>query len=115
MGSISEKAPPLPVPQAAEVAEGITLLKPLSRLGTGPGLIILVSEDVLSPHEIASSHDGVPWPPMKWAEESYTVIELKASAFSGKDDPIHWAVNALYQCDSCEPKAIVGLIGMPYH
>lgn len=56
--------------------------------------------------------DGVPSPLVKWAEEGYTVVEIKAEALkSGHGDPIRSAIEKLYACDVCEPKDKIGLTG----
>lgn len=105
---ISKPPPPLPSPELTEVMPGVSLLQPLSRLGTGPGIILLTHnyEDPLAIVE------GVPSPLVKWAEEGYTVVEIQARALrTGAGHIIKAAVEALRGCDKCEPKDKVGLIG----
>ena len=100
-------APPTPVaPQKPEdVAEGVTLLRPLSRRGHGPGLIILApNDDRASPVEI---EDGIPSLRMKWAEEGYCVVQIQPNASSSA---LKAAVKALDGCSECEPKEKMGLI-----
>lgn len=105
---ISKPPPPLPSPEPTEVAPGVSLLRPLSRLGTGPGIIILT-------HDYKDSlaiKEGVPSPLVKWAEEGYAVIEIQATALrTDKGHIIKSAVEALRDCEKCEPKDKVGLIG----
>lgn len=56
--------------------------------------------------------DGVPSPLIKWAEEGYAVVEIRAEALkSAHGDPIRSAIEALYGCDVCEPKDKIGLTG----
>lgn len=109
---ISKPPPPLPSPEPTEVMPGVSLLRPLSRLGTGPGMIILT-------HDYKDSlaiKDGVPSPLVKWAEEGYAVIEIQATAIStGKDNIITSALEVLRDCNKCEPKDKVGLIGQCSH
>ncbi|KAM5341245.1 hypothetical protein ACJ41O_015354 [Fusarium nematophilum] len=104
---ISKPPAPLPSPQLKVVRPGITLLPPLSRRGTGPGLIVLApaSADPLRIHE------GVPSALLKWAEEGYAVVQLDESVFEGAHsrDVLNEAVEILSQCDKCE-KGKVGLI-----
>ncbi|CAK1365070.1 hypothetical protein CB0940_08692 [Cercospora beticola] len=100
-------SPPVPVkPQKPEqVTEGVTLLKPLSRRGHGPGMIILAPNDErAAPVEI---QDGIPSLRMKWAEEGYCVAEIRPNASSGA---LKAAVQALESCTECEPKDKMGLI-----
>ncbi|POS69410.1 hypothetical protein DHEL01_v212194 [Diaporthe helianthi] len=104
---ISKPPPPLPSPELSEVRPGVSLLRPLSRLGTGPGIIVLTPnyEDSLA------INDGVPSPLVKWAEEGYTVVEIQARALrTGAGHIIKAAIEVLRDCDKCEPKDQVGLV-----
>lgn len=105
---ISKPPPPLPSPELTEVMPGVSLLRPLSRLGTGPGVIILTHdyEDSLAIKE------GVPSPLVKWAEEGYAVIEIQAAALgTNKGHVIKSALETLRDCEKCEPKDKIGLVG----
>lgn len=105
---ISKPPPQLPSPELTEMMTGVSLLRPLSRRGTGPGMIILTSdhEDPLAIIE------GVPSPLVKWAEEGYTVVEIQACALqAGKADLVRSAIEALEACEKCEPKDKIGLVG----
>lgn len=105
---ITKPAPPLPSPELTEVIPGVRLLRPLSRRGTGPGVIILGSDH----HDSLAIEQGVPSPSVKWAEEGYAVVEIQAKAFAaGKNDLVQHAVEALQECEKCEPKDKVGLVG----
>ena len=53
--------------------------------------------------------EGVPSPLIKWAEESYTVVEIQESALAG--DILQRAVKAIFMSESCVPKEKVGLVG----
>ena len=82
-------------------------MKPLTRRGHGPGLII-ITPDSTDPLAIV---EGVPSFLIKWAEEGYTVVEIQASAVSGgAADLLKAAVDALKSCDSCTPADKIGLI-----
>lgn len=111
--------PPKPVPpqQPEEIAKGITLLRPLSRKGHGPGLIILApaqdnNNPPTSPPEI---QNGIPSLRMKWAEEGYCVAQIQPHAFSSSassssSSALQIAVQALQACAECEPKEKMGII-----
>lgn len=99
----------LPVPKVLELEHGIALLAPLSRRGHGPGLIVLVPD--FTRHSIAID-DGVPSPALKWAEESYTVIEIRQSALD-REGSLEKAISALNQHEKCVPKNVIGLVGRP--
>lgn len=102
-------AKPMPVPQMSNVGEGITLLRPLSHRAEGPGLIVL-SWDSATP--VLKLEDGIPSLSMKWAEEGYTVVEIRKEAWSRTQDPIGVAIAQLASCDKCQPKNQIGLVGV---
>ncbi|KIH92794.1 carboxymethylenebutenolidase [Sporothrix brasiliensis 5110] len=98
---------PLPMPQLKELRPGLALLPPLSRRGTGPGLLV-VCPSTADPLAIV---DGVPWPLVKWAEESYTVVHVQPRALKGgADRAVQDALAALSRSDECTPKGNVGIV-----
>lgn len=110
--------PPKPVPpqQPEEIAEGITLLRPLSRKGHGPGLIILApAQDNNNPTTSSPEiQNGIPSLRMKWAEEGYCVAQIQphasSSSSSSSCSALQIAVQALQACAECEPKEKMGII-----
>ena len=104
-------AAPLPPTKIHRVASSINLLEPLSRKGTGPGIIVLVHETgLVSDHE-ARIENGVPSGIMKWAEEGYAVVELLPEVWeSSGREPLIEAIDALRACEMCERKGFIGLI-----
>lgn len=72
--------------------------------------MIILTTDYQDPLAI---NNGVPSPLIKWAEEGYTVVEIQAKALSGdQNDAIKSAVQMLTDCDKCEPKDRIGLVGL---
>ena len=69
-------------------------------------MIIVVPDSTLSNLSII---DGVPSPLVKWAEESYTVVEIQESALSA--DVLQCAIKAIFESESCVPKEKVGIVG----
>lgn len=114
--------PPKPVPpqQPEEIAEGITLLRPLSRKGHGPGLIILAPPSPIQDNNNPTTssteiQNGIPSLRMKWAEEGYCVAQIQPHAFSSSassysSSALQIAVQALQACAECEPKEKMGII-----
>ncbi|KAJ0416168.1 hypothetical protein BJY00DRAFT_292231 [Aspergillus carlsbadensis] len=101
--------PPLPEPNLTKPAEGLSLLQPLSRLGTGPGMIILTPNFPADTH-LKIEH-GVPSPLIKWAEESYTTVQIEESALDNNaHDAMHKAVSTINSSTACEPKGSIGLV-----
>ncbi|VUC38195.1 unnamed protein product [Clonostachys rosea] len=101
--------PPAPLPKAApqSISEGITLLPPLSRLGHGPGLIIVHPDSDKSLEII----EGVPSALIKWAEEGYAVVEIQAKAFKrDASEVLADSLKALRSCDKLDPDSKIGLI-----
>ncbi|GKZ35531.1 hypothetical protein AbraIFM66950_006193 [Aspergillus brasiliensis] len=97
----------LPEPVQQEHAPGVNLLHPLSRKGSGPGMIILTSVRGLGGVHL---EDGIPSPILKWAEEGYAVVEVSLGSVEDDQDGISSALEALSGCESCQPKGKVGLI-----
>ncbi|KAF3389893.1 hypothetical protein DPV78_011658 [Talaromyces pinophilus] len=102
---ISKPPPPLPVPRCTTISPGVCLLQPLSHRGTGPGMIIVVPNSTQTNLSII---DGVPSPLIKWAEESYTVVEIEEGITSA--DILQRAIKAISESESCVPKEKVGLV-----
>ncbi|KAL4874214.1 hypothetical protein BJY04DRAFT_225281 [Aspergillus karnatakaensis] len=100
----------LPSLQLMQYATGISLLRPLSRRGTGPGLIIIGS---CHPRGESEIENGIPSQRVKWAEEGYTVVEILTQALDNghaAGDPLNLPLSLLAGCDSCEPKDKVGIV-----
>lgn len=97
--------PPQPVaPMKPEkLADGVTLVRPLSRKGSGPGLILLTS----NAEPAVEIQDGIPSLRMKWAEEGYVVVEIGQQA---SISALKLAVTKLDECRECEPKEKIGLV-----
>lgn len=106
----SKPPAPLPTAQVLKLRDGVSLLSPLSRRGHGPGLVILTGAS----QDPSAFHEGVPSSLVKWAEEGYTVVLLEPAAFgeSSSDETLTEAAAALAQCEKCEPKGPIGLVGM---
>jgi carboxymethylenebutenolidase len=100
--------PPKPVfpPQPQVFAPGLALLRPLTRKGTGPGLIVLVDDVAAGIH----IRNGVPSPLMKWAEEGYTVIEITSQAWASFSHPIDECVARLGAPGVCEDPDRFGFV-----
>ena len=104
---ISKPPPPLPQPKPQELGTGLRLLPPLSRLGRGPGLLVLVRDPTTS----LKISNGVPGPVIKWAEEGFAVVEVQAKAMAEDDNVFQRAIEGLKQCPECDYNGTVGLVG----
>lgn len=100
--------PPAALPELRpqEFGAGLRLLPPLSRLGYGPGMILLVADSETS----LTIENGVPGSLVKWAEEGFTVVEIQAKALAN-DDALKKAIEALKGCTECSPKDKMGIVG----
>jgi carboxymethylenebutenolidase len=105
--------PPAPLPSAKLqiLKTGLSLQSPLTRLGYGPGLILLTTKETYD--EQVTQRDDAPTAVLKWAEEGYTVVQIYAAAVepSEIEAVLTEAVEALERCGACQPKDKVGLIG----
>lgn len=106
---ITKPPAPLPAVQFKTFRHGLSLLLPLSRRGQGPGLIVLQNES----EDPLAYHQGVPSALIKWAEEGYTVVQINPSALGvNSEQVLSEAVTILNDCEKCEPKTKIGLVGM---
>lgn len=108
--------PPAPLPSADLhiLSDGVSLLPPLSRVGIGPGLILLLPDDDKNLRAII---EGVPSPLTKWCEEGYAVVAIQSRALRDGDtalNSLRTAVEALKACLKCKPKDKIGLVGMSF-
>ncbi|KAH8700328.1 hypothetical protein BGW36DRAFT_446873 [Talaromyces proteolyticus] len=108
--------PPLPIlpkpptPHLEHPFPGVSLLLPLSRRGTGPGLILLVPE-LNCP--ILSIKNGVPSPLVKWAEESYIVAAISVSVLESHiqaKELLLQIAQFLNNHSACDLKDQIGLV-----
>lgn len=93
-----------------QITPEITVQPPLSRRGTGPGLVLIVSSDLeLGHHEKTLD----PPPLQKWAEESFAVAQIIVDAKSVENisDQITTAVEALGKEPDCSSDGKVGVVG----
>lgn len=105
---------PVPLPSAPKVAldKHIYLQPPLSRRGTGPGVIVIVPRDYAGKSDDAHSLD--PPPLQKWAEEGYAVVEITTSADDSAQTiarDIQIGLDALAGLSECDNKTNFGFIG----
>ncbi|KAJ6567291.1 NTF2-like protein [Mycena vulgaris] len=95
--SPEEQPVDLPSAPLLTLAEGIVLQPPLTRRGTGPGLIAFLPQD--STLNLSSNLSGDdrpldPVPVQKWAEEGFAVVGITAGHGSTRDN-LKTAVDAL--------------------
>ncbi|KAK4547327.1 hypothetical protein LTR36_000983 [Oleoguttula mirabilis] len=105
---VKETPVALPSARAFAVSDTITIQPPLTRRGHGPALIILVPAHL----DLGSSAKTLDPPPLqKWAEEGYTVVQLKVSDdVSSLKDDIQRALKACSDLTECDTTDSVGLI-----
>lgn len=102
----------LPTADLVLVSDSISLLPPLTRKGHGPGLILVLPEGAPQyPEGGALCVDGIPPPLLKWAEEGFAVIEIRHGSGIIEKDALQKAVAALEECEKCDTKDGIGMIG----
>ncbi|KJK88070.1 hypothetical protein H633G_08065 [Metarhizium anisopliae BRIP 53284] len=104
--SPNEQAPPLPSAPLQELSPEAVLQPPLSRRGTGPGLILLLPENIERTRRKDKPLD--PEPIQKWAEEGFAVVGITAPATAIQ--AITDAVEALKKHDKVDTKDKIGII-----
>ncbi|KIV82618.1 hypothetical protein PV11_04716 [Exophiala sideris] len=116
MGDSSVMEDPVKLPSAdlIKVGDYISLLPPLSRRGSGPGLILLLPENAPSYTQGGVvCEDGIPPPLLKWAEEGFAVVEIREPAFmttASAQEVFAKAVAVLESCEACPNGSGIGLI-----
>jgi carboxymethylenebutenolidase len=107
---ISKPPAPLPSAKLQVLRSGLSLQPPLTRLGSGPGLVLFTTEDIYD--EQVAQRDDAPTAVLKWAEEGYTVVQISAAAVepSKIEELLTGAFEALKHCKACQPKDKVGLV-----
>ncbi|KAH8733006.1 hypothetical protein GQ44DRAFT_745239 [Phaeosphaeriaceae sp. PMI808] len=115
MGEPSQATPPFVLstppsyPGPQQISPHITLQPPLSRRGTGPGLILVLDHYALT--EQSEKHLDPP-PLQKWAEEGFAVVQLlvPGNPEEGGEFPLKRVLDVLKGCEGCEFEKGVGLI-----
>ncbi|KAH7324172.1 LEA domain protein [Stachybotrys elegans] len=107
---ISKPPAPLPSAKIEILKPGFSLQPPLTRRGSGPGLIILTTQDEYD--EAVVNRDDAPTAVLKWAEEGYTVVQISAEALGSPnaETVVAEALDALNKSETCQPKDKVGLV-----
>ena len=102
----------LPNAPVIELGSGLALQPPLSRCGSGPGLIILRPSSFA---DCQSRNDSLdPAPLTKWAEESYAVVQITVDTQEHISELITAGVNALVSREECETKDKFALISISH-
>ncbi|KAI1453952.1 hypothetical protein F4805DRAFT_340019 [Annulohypoxylon moriforme] len=87
----------------------LTTARPLSRRGHGPGLLLLVDEEL----DLCRHNKTLDPPPLlKWAEEGFAVAQLRATA-SDEDlirNGLRSALSELSRMPSCDQSERIGII-----
>lgn len=102
--SDNEKPVPLPSAPLEQLFDNVALQPPLSRLGTGPGVILFLP----APDRIPSRKDNLkiidPEPVTKWAEEGYAVVSITENDPSLIDQTLGQGLDALATHKSVDTK-----------
>ncbi|KAF2763715.1 carboxymethylenebutenolidase [Teratosphaeria nubilosa] len=99
----------LPSAKPFSIADNTILQPPLTRLGTGPPLVLLVPPGL----DLKNSTKTLDPPPLqKWAEEGYAVAQITVSEVSGFHQQLEAALQGLKELRECEKINGVGLIAI---
>lgn len=105
-------APPLPNPPTARISDRAVLQPPLSRRGTGPGLIVIVPDSSANSSGDDSEKPLDPEPVQKWAEEGFAIAGISVPSDGDADllDEVAACVDALRNHPSVDTKDKIGLL-----
>ncbi|THY63187.1 hypothetical protein D6C99_00665 [Aureobasidium pullulans] len=107
--SAVEKPLPLPSAPVIDVSPLVVIQPPLSRIGKGPALIILIDQESAS----KPTADSIDPPPLqKWAEESFVVARIDLSKLPTKDfeATLSNTIDAVKQLPEYDGNQKIGLI-----
>jgi carboxymethylenebutenolidase len=113
--SLEEQPVPLPNAALIQISSDIVLQPPLSRRGTGPGIIIFLPDSthlVLADQSAAKPLD--PDPITKWAEEGFAVVAITGTSSNEVPSTAQAlkealkALQALEQVDIKQKFAVIG-------
>jgi carboxymethylenebutenolidase len=109
--SDNEQAPPLPSALLIRLDPNIVLQPPLTRRGSGPGLILVLPD--ASQLRLKNGPRLLdPEPVQKWAEEGFAVAALTSSSLqSGLDLALKRAIDGLLQLRELDTRDKFGIIG----
>lgn len=93
------------------LSPNMTLQRPLSRCGRGPGLVLLRPASHAPCNDQNTGLD--PAPLQKWAEESYAVVQITVEG-ELLSEAVHQAVDELRSLPECDPKDRFGLLGIGF-
>ena len=111
---------PIPLPNAAliQISSDIVLQPPLSRRGTGPGIIIFLPD---STHLVLADQSTIkpldPDPITKWAEEGFAVVSITSSSSDqvpSAAQALKEALEALQSLEQVDIKEKFAVIGEYY-
>lgn len=99
----------LPSAALERVADHIVLQPPLSRRGTGPGIVVFLP--LQDPLDIATHTTLDPEPVLKWAEEGFAVAAVTISDDIDIMESINKSISALKAHTNVDVKDNFGIIG----
>ncbi|KAL7922543.1 hypothetical protein ACQKWADRAFT_292746 [Trichoderma austrokoningii] len=100
--SPNEVAPPLPSAPAVRIGPSSVLQPPLSRRGSGPGLVVVLPNSTPAGTRTGTEKPLDPEPLQKWAEEGFAVVAVTLPAnemeeLTGDDGSVADVVNQIRQ------------------
>jgi len=99
----------LPSAPLISLAPNLVLQPPLSRRGTGPGVVLFLPDNVELSDAATKPLD--PEPVLKWAEEGFAVVGITAATNLSIDQDLKQAVDALVALKEVDVKDKIGVIG----
>jgi carboxymethylenebutenolidase len=93
------------------LGDNVTLQPPLSRRGTGPGLLVLLPEYYRDQSTSSSTKTLDPEPQQKWAEEGFAVVQVKVKDAVVAKQRCDIGIRALNQRPECATFSHIGVIG----
>lgn len=109
---VEETPVPLPSAPSRSLGPNLTLQRPLSRRGHGPGLLIICPGQT----PLNGAQNTLDPPPLqKWAEEGYAVVQVELPIPEGQGslkEALQKGIDAFSSLEECDVKDRFGLIGI---
>lgn len=116
--SPDEQGVPLPSAPLVHINDRVVLQAPLSRRGTGPGIVIVLPNPSQISRNEGSTKPLDPEPVLKWAEEGFAVAEVtnldEDEKFKALENNFRLAVDKLEALETVDVKGKFAVIGSPY-
>lgn len=114
MGDVNDPSTAHLLSKPIDLSDGVTLQTPLSRQGSGPGLLILLPGKYEGASSSTSKKTLDPEPQQKWAEEGFAVVQVKVTDLKQAEEDCILGIKALKELPQCALFGRIGVVGQSH-